>query len=111
MTKYRIMVLNRKFETHDCGTSLLEARIKACRYTKKEGKDVMISKLDVGKGFGRWLEMERVWYDPEPNKPGSYTAWYPGFWINIYDGKRYKKSRVSPKTGRLLDVSKEWKSI
>ena len=119
MAKYEMEIVTRKGNKfRDGGKTLIETRKKACRFAKNEDATVMIRKLEIfnksklpnGKPFSRWKEIEKIWYDPEPNVPGYYTNYYGGYWLQKY-GPKGKRTRVSPKTGNLLDVSKEWKSI
>ena len=119
MVKYELEIITSKGNKfREGGKTLTETRIKACRYAKNEDATVNIRKYETftspdfpRQKFGNWKEIEKVWYDPEPNT--SYTAFYGGYWVQIRkDGKKQsRRCRLSPKTGRTLDASREWKYI
>ena len=95
------------------GKTLTETRVKACKLAKDRNATVVIrERIPIGMGF--WTEIERIWYDPSPaSNSWAYTNFKGGYWINIYarNGKVSKRCRVSPKTGKLLNASKEWKYL
>lgn len=102
MAKYELeIVTNKGNKFRDGGKTLIETRIKACRYAKKEDAVVNIRRWD-----NYWNMIEFVFYDPR--KSLIYADLRPGFYLQKMKGRRY---RVSPKTGKLMDVSKSWKSI
>ena len=112
MAKFEIEIITRRGNRfRGGGKTLQETRVMACRWAKDENATVMI-RQDVG--YGVWKEIEKIWYDPEmTSNVWAHTAFRTGFWIQIYarDGKNGRRCRVSPKTGRLLDASKEWKYL
>lgn len=86
-------------------TTITEARKKACRYAKSEDAVVNIMRFD-----NYWHQIEFIFYDPTPE---SMYGFKPGYYLQIRgDGrKKGRRSRVSPKTGKPLAVSKEWKYL
>ena len=101
MTRYELEIVTSKGNMFkDGGKTLKDTRIKACRFAKKYNAVVNIRKWE-----NYWKEIEFVFYDVADN---PYLPIRPGFYLQKRRGKR---SRVSPKTGELLAVSKEWKYI
>lgn len=112
MAKYELEIITahgNKFR--DGGDILQGARVKACRWAEKENATVMV-RQNMGNGI--WREIERIWYEPSvESNSWAYTNFKGGYWIQIYprNGKTSKRCRVSPKTGRLLDISKEYRYL
>ena len=103
MAKYEMEIVTRKGNKfRDGGKTLIETRKKACRIAKKEDAIVYIRKWD-----NYWHSIEHIFYDDSASEYG----FRPGYYLQKTSGKKHTRHRVSPKTGNLLDVSKEWKSI
>lgn len=107
MAKYEMEIVTRKGNKfRDGGKTLIETRKKACRIAKKEDAIVYIRKWD-----NYWHVIEHIFYDDMKTPYSPYSNLRPGFYLQKTSGKKHTRHRVSPKTGNLLDVSKEWKSI
>lgn len=96
---------------HDFNGTLTEARIEACRYAfgvhKRYPNYNYVNIYEPAK-FGLGKHIESIFYDPVVS--AQYTDLRPGFYLQKR-GKNHRRYRVSPKTGRLLDVSKTWKYL
>lgn len=101
MTKYEMEVITKKGNKfRDGGKTLIETRKKACRLAKSSDGIVYIRRWE-----NYWHTIEHIFYDDNDN---SYLGLRPGFYLQKMGGRRY---RVSPKTGNLLDVGKDRRSI
>ena len=101
MARYELEVVTKKGNKFREGKrTLKETRIYACALAKRHDCVVNIRKWE-----NYWKQIEFVFYDPAKN---PYMDIRPGFYLQKMGGKR---SRVSPKTGDLLDVSKTWRYV
>lgn len=114
MAKYSIELVSSKGNTfRDGGKTLTETRVKACRLIGKG--DVWIANIfETTGGYYNKL-IEQVFYDPVDRYDDKYLPRSEGYYIQIYSDpvkkKKGRRMRVSPKTGRLLDFNREWKSL
>ena len=105
MVKYEMEIVNSKGNKFRDGEKTLTAtRVKACRYAKKEDCRVNIFEKD---GYAMKLK-EFIFYDPDPS---GYNDFRPGFYLQQTGKEKSRRYRVSPTTGKLLDVSKTWKYL
>lgn len=103
MARYGFEIITNKGNMfRDGKKTLLETRIEACKLAKKYDAVCYIRKWENY----YWHTIEHVFYDPSESR--LYNDFPAGFYLQKVRGKR---SRVSPKTGKLLDISRTWKRI
>lgn len=104
MAKYVIEVITGKGNYfRDGKKTLAETKVYA---TKLVGKKDLAYIYEYNKdGFRK--SIGRVTYDAP--KPGFYQSFNAGFYYT--DMVRHRMYRISPKTGKALPVSKEWKYL
>lgn len=106
MSNYMVEFINRRGNKfREDIKSKAEARIIACRMIKKCEIDECVAIIHDRTNY---KQIEKIWYDSDPGYAG-YSTGNAGYWIQSYE--THRRQRVSPKTGKLLDVSKCQKYI
>ena len=105
MTKYAVVTglkCTDPGELHEM--TLTQARIKACRMIIKQSKDFFETHYQIGIFKESKYHMSAGRYMPELVESIDYN--HDDFYLTQWEPSKHRVYRVSPKTGKLLDINK-----